>query len=110
MPALTVQTISRTGVEMAAKVAANAGGDTFTNDGKTFLSVANASGGPLTVTVDATKNCDQGFDHNVAVAVPDAATDYLIGPFPKAIFGGTANISYSGGVTSLTIQAIAGGV
>ncbi len=110
MPALTVQTISRTGAEKAAKVAAGSGGDTFTNDGKTFLSVQNAGTGDLNVTVDATKDCDQGFDHNVVVAVPDTAVDYLIGPFPTNIYGRTANISYSGGVVSLTIQAIAGGV
>lgn len=109
MAALTVQTITRTGAEKASKVSAAGGGDTFTNDAKTFLSVANASGGPLNVTVDATKDCDQGFDHNVSVAVPDGATDYLIGPFPTDIYGRTANISYTGGVTSLTIQAISGG-
>ena len=108
MAVLAVQTIVRTGAAMAAKVAAAAGGDTFANDGKTFLSVANGGGGALTVTVDASKVCDQGFDHNVAVSVPAAATNYLIGPFPTDVFGRVANVSYSG-VTSLTIQAVSSG-
>ena len=109
MAALTVTTITRTGAEKAAKASAAAGGDTFTNDGITFISVANASGGPETITVNATKNCDQGFDHNVAVSVPDNATDFLIGPFPTAIFGRTAAVTYSS-ETGITIQAISGGV
>ena len=104
MPALTVTAITRTGAEQAAKVAADVGGDTFVNDAKTFLRVANASGGALVVTVNATKNCDQGFDHDTVVSVPDAATDYEIGPFPTDIFGRVASVTYSG-VTSLTISA-----
>lgn len=107
MAAITVTEIPKTGVAPPSLSAANAGGDTFVNDGKTFLHVANGSGGALTVTVDAQRLCDQGFDHDAIVSVP-AGTERYIGPFPKNIFnttGGVCDVSYSG-VTSLTIGAL----
>lgn len=107
MADLTVSTISRTGITEPTKVSAAGGGDTFTNDGKTFLAIANGSGSAITVTVNAQKNCDQGFDHDVAHSV-GAGAEKWIGPFPKGIFNGASNkasITYSG-VTSLTLVPV----
>lgn len=113
MADLVVSTVIRTGAGLTepSKVAAAGGGDTFTNDGNTFLWVSNGSGGALTVTVNAQKNCDQGFDHDVAISV-GAGADIMMGPFPKSIFNGASNkasITYSG-VTSLTLVPISLGL
>lgn len=105
MALLTIYAISQAGV-VPTYVAASAGGDTFPNDGQTFLHVKNGHTSPQTVTVNSTKQCDQGFDHDVVVAVPNAS-ERMIGPFPIARFGRTVSISYTG-VTALTIAAVDG--
>lgn len=105
MAALVVNKINRsTGLVEPTKAAASGGGDTFTNDGATSLEVDNGGGGAITVTVDAVKDCDQGFDHDSVVSV-GAGETRRIGPFPKSIFGSTPDVSYSG-VTSVTVAAV----
>ncbi len=81
--------------------AADAGGDTFDNDGRTFLHVKNGSGGPLTVTVAAkpTKT-----DREATVP---AGGEEFVGIFSLTDFDVNASIAYSG-VTSLTIAVIGG--
>lgn len=79
--------------------AADVGGDTFDNDGRTFLHVKNEGGGPLTITVVAklTKS-------DVTKVIP-AGGDGFFGPFPLTDFNATSVIVYSG-VTSLTLAAL----
>lgn len=107
MATLTVQQITLTGTTPSYAACAS-GGDEFVNDGQTFIQVKNASGGELTVTVNSRTNCNQGSDHDVAVAIPLTTGDKMIGPFPPSRFNngdGKVTITYSG-VTSLTIAAI----
>jgi hypothetical protein len=105
MAVLTVQPISLAG-EAPDYVAANAGGDKVAASRSNFIHVKNGSGGSITVTLDSVVACNQGSDHNIAVAIP-AGQERMIGPFDPGRFAdsaGDVNISYSG-VTSLTIGA-----
>lgn len=91
---------------LQALVAANAGGDKFQNDGRTYLHVKNGGGSPITVTIDSRINCNQGHDHNPAVSV-GAGEERLIGPFGPE-FNSTdglnnVDVTYSG-VTSVTVN------
>src|SRR5262245_58451270 len=104
MATLTVQTIVLAGLEPAALVAANGGGDDFAGSGREFVELANGSGADITVTINSQENCNQGFDHNQAVVV-QAGERRLIGPFPTGRFNdpnGKVQMTYSG-VTSLTV-------
>jgi len=106
MALLTTQQIVLAGLE-ATYASCAGGGDTFSNDGQTFLHVKNGSGGDITVTINSVEACNQGSDHDVAVVVT-AGEERMIGPFPRKRFNsatGTASISYSG-VSSLTIAAL----
>jgi len=104
MALLTVQQISRAGLTRSLTAAAG-GGDTFANDGRTFLEVANRSGGSITVTIVTTANVDGNAVADTSVAV-GAGVTMLIGPFPPATYNdanGIVSLTYSG-VTSLTLN------
>ena len=106
MAQLTVQKISQTGLAPAFAAAA-AGGDTFANGGRAILHVKNGGAGSINVTINSVKPCDQGFDHDVVVAVP-AAGERIIGPFDPARFNdssGNVSVTYSG-VTTVTVAAL----
>lgn len=107
MAVLTVGSISRTGAATAL-VAAAAGGDSFANDGRTFLHVKNGGATPINVTVPAVSRCSQGQLHDVVVAVANA-TEKRIGPFPPSVYNnpstGIASITYSA-VTTVTVEAV----
>src|SRR5687768_17600312 len=106
MATLVVQQITNAGVVKAALAAAAAGGDQFANNGKTFLEVANGSGGAITVTIAAQRACDFGSTHNIANSVAAGATE-IMGPFDPSRYSdasGFCQITYSG-VTSLTVGA-----
>lgn len=89
-----------------AFVAASAGGDTFPNDGHTMLHVKNGGGAPINVTIDSKVACNQGADHDLIVAVPNAG-ERFIGPFPQERFGTDVNVTYSG-VGTVTVAAVKG--
>jgi hypothetical protein len=99
---IAIQTIDLDGEP--ADYAAAVGPDTFVNDGRTFLHVKNTNAATRDVTIDSTKLCDQGFDHNQVVTIPATTGDVMIGPFPTARFGTTVTVTYSA-VTNLTIAA-----
>lgn len=113
MAALTVQTISKSGVTITP-VSATALGDTIADDGKqrTFLEVINGGESSIDVTISkhATSVHAPGLG---AVAVSDivvavgAGVTKLIGPFPDAYRGanGVIAVGYSA-VTSVTVAAI----
>ncbi len=106
MADLNVQAISLTGLKETLAAAAEAG-DAFLNSGRELLHVKNGSAVEVTVTVDSQAPCNQGFDHNVAVAIP-AGEERLIGPFPKARFNNTAEkvqVAYSA-VADVTVAAV----
>jgi hypothetical protein len=107
--ALTVSTITRAGITDTL-AAANADGSRFSNDGKTFLEVANASGDTITVTVETPGTVDGLAIADLEVAVPDGTTKF-IGPFPPSLYNQLAG-SYTGYVyvtyssaTTVTVAA-----
>jgi hypothetical protein len=102
---LTVQNVSQAGLA-ASYTAAAVGGDTFANDGRVFLHVKNGGTGSIDVTIDSVTACNQGFDHNLVVSVPNAQ-ERMIGPFDPSRFNnaGQVGVAYSG-VTSVTVAAL----
>lgn len=106
MSDLTVQHIVLSGLT-PTYAAASAGGDAFLNSGRVLIHVKNAHTSPQTVTVNSQALCSQGFDHDVAVAIP-ASEERMIGPFSKERFNdplSKVQLTYSG-VTALTIAAL----
>jgi len=104
MAVLTVQEISRAGVSGALTAAAG-GGDSFPNDGRTYLDVNNGSGGAITVTAAVQQTVDGKAVTGNAVSV-GAGARTKIGPFPPGIYNdanGRVQLTYSG-VTSLTVN------
>jgi hypothetical protein len=81
MAALTVQKIGIGGVQKATLVAATAAGDTFVNEGKTFVEVNNAAVSGITVTIKGQRNLPLGTSADQTIAIA-ATTVTLIGPFP----------------------------
>lgn len=109
MAEFAVEAIAEDGTN-ATYNAANGGGDSFVNDGKTVLHIKNGSAGPLTVTVPAVASTTEksGFGTlskaDAAIAVP-AGEERFLGKFPVQAFGALASITYSG-VTSLTVAVL----
>jgi len=110
MAELTVETISRSGLNPSL-VAADSGGDTAQQDGDAvFLYVNNADSAGKQVTVTAKNTAKQvpgwgELSASDAVASVPAGEFRLIGPFPRAPYTGTLEISYDD-VTSVTVAAI----
>lgn len=106
MAELTVQKTALNGLD-PTYTAASATGDTFVNDGRTFLHIKNADVASKTVTIDSKTPCSYGHDHDIIVTVP-AGDERVAGPFPNQRFNDVdnkVNITYDA-VTSLTIAAI----
>ena len=105
MAAITVQKAVEAGI-VPSFVACNAGGDTFINDGKTYIYVKNADSSSHDVTLTAYGKCNQGYLHDLVVAV-GASEEKIIGPFLPERFNssGSASLTYSA-VTSMTIAAV----
>ncbi len=106
MAALTVNQISLAGLVDPTPEAAAALGDTFVNNGRTYLRVTNAAVSDITVTVDSLVACDQGTDHDIEVVVNNQTK--LIGPFSMNRFNnsaGLASVGYSNHAT-ITVAAI----
>lgn len=104
---LTVQDVAITGLNPSF-VAADVAGDTFPNDGRSYLEVVNGGGGAITVTIDDLRSvAPEGaaaFDPDPDISVPAGETR-KIGPFEKSRFDDDASVvavSYSG-VTSVTV-------
>jgi hypothetical protein len=102
---LTVNDIDTSGIDQPATLAAaNADGSKWVGSGREFLMVENGSGGEITVTVAAQENCNLGFSHNIAVAIP-AGEGKSIGPFAPAIYedaAGDCHVTFSA-VTTVTV-------
>lgn len=92
-------------------VAATVSGDTFVNDGNTFLVVTNGGGAPITVTITVQKPNFKVPDlgtvtfANVVVSVTNATTKWIA--VPKGPYNNASNrvsVTYSA-VTSVTVGA-----
>ena len=104
---LTVQVAARTGLT-PAWVAPNVAGNMFLNDGKTFLEVKNASGSPITVTLNIPALVDGAAVVAPTVSIPATTGDKIIGPFPANIYNqsdGKVYVDFSA-QTSVTIAAV----
>lgn len=107
MAALTVQRITTAGVSPTLGAVA-AGGDTFANDGRTFLWVQNAGSGSVTVTISSQTACTLGSTHDKTAVVANGEVPVLIGPFPPDRFNnsaGSVEVAYTDD-TSVTIAAV----
>lgn len=103
MAVLTVQEIDRSGLQPSF-VAAAGGGDSFPNDGRTYLETINGSGGAVTVTAAIQKQTDAVTPAGKATSVA-AGQREKFGPFPPEVYNdanGRVQITYSG-VTSVTV-------
>jgi hypothetical protein len=83
-----------------------ANGDTFVNDGKTFMHIKNANAGTCTVTVASAANCNQGFNHPNVVVVAASTGDEIIGDFDPARFGSTVTVTSYTQTTSVLVAMI----
>lgn len=107
--ALTIQTISQTGLNpsyVAANSAGN-GGNMFTNSGDTFIHVKNGGGSSINVTVDVPGMVQGMALSDLTIAVPNAG-ERMIGPFDPGLCNqadGSVYIDFSA-VTSVTVAAI----
>lgn len=104
MALLTVQNISRTGLNPS--YTAVAASDTFTPDSNTFLHVKNAGGSPDTVTITVAAGDPPGLTiSDLSVSVTNAQ-ERMIGPLPANFFADpstglcTAAHSFTTSVTS----------
>lgn len=82
--------------------------DDFVNGGNERLHVKNGAGAPINVTVVSPKLCDQGVQHNLVIAVPNAS-DRFIGPFDPTRFNdpvtGKTTVTYSS-ITTITAALV----
>ncbi len=107
--ALTVTTVSRAYQDMGAvSVAANAGGNSFTNTGSEYVYISNASVGSITVSFTVVSAVD-GITPAAKTVVVPAGKWTLVGPWPGQWYSTIStppvvNITYSG-VTTLTVAA-----
>ncbi len=110
MPLLATEKIGESGLT-ATYTAADVGGDTIVNDGRTFLHLKNTDASPATVTVTAeiatTEKPGYGTltKANAAVTVPATTGERFLGPFPAIAFGRVGVLSYDS-VTALTVAVL----
>lgn len=89
--AISVQNIGRAGLEPAYTAAA-ADGNSFPNDGRTFLHVKNGAT-DVVVTTRITKVVDGQAVTNPTVTVP-ATEERMIGPFPPGLYNQSDDTVY----------------
>ena len=107
MAILTVQDVTRAGVNVTL-AAASTNGDTFVNNGRVYLRVKNGSGSSTNVVVTPNVFTDglPSTSRTVAIA---AGVEKYIGPFPADIYNDPATgqmlVTYSS-ATSMTVAAV----
>ena len=107
MAAIAVTQITTAGEAVPAGVAVSETGDTFVNNGRTYLKVYNSASTAGIATINSLTNCNLGTDHNIAVTVNN--TTLMIGPFPMDRFNnsaGLASVTYNAEWATLTVTAI----
>lgn len=108
MATLSVQTISRSGLNPSYSSAA-AGGDEFAWDSRRFVHVKNGDGSSHTLTVTSQYSAaPPGLtSDDLAVSIP-AGEERIVGPFPETAFkdsDGNVQLTYDA-VTSVTIAVL----
>ena len=106
MAQLTVQNILPIGIIPVFNVAAVAG-DSFLNNGKTFLHVKNASAAAINVTIDSKALSNYGTDVDLIISIP-ANGEKVLAPFEIGRFNnnfGIISFTYSA-VASVTVAVI----
>ncbi len=89
--------------EITSLLTAAAATDKFQNDGRTMLLVDGGAVPTGTVTISSTP-CSHGRSNEDVVQAPAAATQYLMGPFPKEQYNdanGDANIATTVSITDI---------
>ncbi|WP_435007984.1 hypothetical protein P12x_005250 [Tundrisphaera lichenicola] len=115
MADLSVQTVTFAGLNHTS-ASADVAGDTFTNDGRTFLLFTNANASARTLTIAANDTTRPGFGTiatpDTTVTIPGSGTNgglCVVGPFPTERFNdlstGKVSLGYSA-VTGLTVAAV----
>jgi hypothetical protein len=94
----TQNVVGYTGVTPSYENIDASDGNCFDNDGSIMLHVKNNSGQSMNVVVDSLKNCDQGTNHDITVAIANGAEKF-IGPFSQGRFNdgsGQVGVTYTG--------------
>lgn len=100
IPALGDEVVASSGGDWTACDSLTADGDTFQNDGRTFLFVKSMSANVISVNVSAIGICSDGYLHPLTY-VMGAGFQGPIGPFQRRRFndlGGRVKVDYSGSV------------
>lgn len=105
---LPLTEITRAGVAAGAEVTGDATNHhSFSNDGRVFLLVRNSNGAStartVTITVPGTVDGQSVTARTVTIA---AAASRYIGPFPKAVYGGTVLVNVDHAELKLTAYHI----
>ncbi len=109
---LTLATPAKTGTTFVPVAATATTGDTFSNSGREFFYIKNASVSSITVTFDSPGTCNfelaANSAHDLVVTVP-AATEKLIGPFSQTRFNDATGrvTAICSAVTTVTVGVIA---
>jgi hypothetical protein len=101
--ALTVQTLAITTGVTPTFASAAAAGNSFTNDGNTFLEVKNGSGAAVNITITVGSYAGFAFVDK-SYTIPATTGDRMIGPFNPAIFGSSVVVNYAS-ITTVTAAA-----
>ena len=106
MATLTVQNITKAGIEPNHTAAAG-GGDEFANNGKTMFSLINGSGGTIVCTIVTQATTDGLAVADRTVSIPAGETRWVV-DLDSNIYNvpttGRVQVTYDG-VTSLTVGA-----
>lgn len=96
---LSIQSITRGGVEPVAEVSPNTtDGNTYPNNGATWIEVTNGNVGSSNVTVDYAATVDGQTIPAKSFAIA-ATKKRRIDPFPVNLFGSTVKVHCPSGVT-----------
>lgn len=101
MAALITYTAARSAVELVNATPTATTGDTFVNTGSEIAVVYNGSASPITATFTSTATVDGLAVADLAVTCA-AGKRYVIGPFPKYVYGASVTLICSA-VTSVTV-------
>lgn len=94
--------------EITSLLVAASAADKFQNDGKTFLLIDGAAAPTGLVTV-ASEPCSHGRSNEDLTQSPAAATQYLMGPFPKEQYNdanGDVNIATTISITDIKLLPV----
>jgi len=83
---LTVQNVVRSGLSHTTTAADTTDGNSFPNDGRTFIRVVNDTAGAVVVTIQTPGEVDGQAIGDRTVSLTATTGDKMIGPFPPAYY------------------------